>query len=61
MDGNIGWQLSIGGEIITSPAVGYNKLIVTFSNTCVALSDSIDFSISVDPANLSLYQGKKQI
>ena len=59
MDGNIVWQLSIGGEITTSPAVGYNKLIVTFSNTCVALSDSIDFSISADPANLSLYQGEE--
>ncbi|MGB9693479.1 MAG: PQQ-binding-like beta-propeller repeat protein, partial [Fervidobacterium sp.] len=59
MSGNIVWQISSGGEIITSPAVGYNKLIITFGNTCLAFSDSIDFSVSADPANFSLYQGEE--
>lgn len=52
-------KIGLGGEIITSPIISNHKIIVTFSNTCVALADNIDFSIQTNPKSISLYQAEE--
>lgn len=52
-------KIGLGGEIITSPIISNHKIIVTFSNTCVAIADNIDFSITTNPKSLTLYQAEE--
>jgi len=57
--GDIISKIGFGSEIITSPIISNHKIITTFSNTCVALADNIDFSVTATPKSISLYQAEE--
>ena len=57
--GDVISKIGLGGEIITSPIISNHKIIVTFSNTCVALADNIDFSVQTNPKSMQLYQAEE--
>ena len=58
--GEVRYSQSLGNEIITSPIISDHKLIITFSNVCVALADNIDFSVETDTPSVSLYQSEER-
>lgn len=54
--GEVRYSASLGNEIITSPIISNHKLILTYSNVCVALADNIDFTVETDTPSVSMYQ-----
>ncbi|MCK5848639.1 MAG: PQQ-binding-like beta-propeller repeat protein [Caldisericia bacterium] len=58
--GETAFSTLLGNEINTSPIITKNKIIISFSSTCVCFSDDIDFGISANPANVSMYQGEEK-